>query len=189
VPSDPKAFLAALNSENSGEDYLNAKGYQLLKTLMNQRLFGKYKNDLDGFIAQVQMVKQHCVGVGPPATSHSGSFNNADPLTAEGQHLLEQAAMREILEDQDVFAKDIAYQLRLKTSKKLHHTALKRSDLLKPARSEGGVFRDQVETLEETTKILEKDNERLLNAGDKKVNQDDSRFDFEAYKELKQKIR
>lgn len=54
---------------------------------------------------------------------------------------------------------------------------MKRSDLLKPAKSENMVFRDQVETLEETNKILEKDNEWLLNSGNNKINQDDHKFD------------
>lgn len=66
---------------------------------------------------------------------------------------------------------------------------MKRSDLLKPAKSENMVFRDQVETLEETNKILEKDNEWLLNSGNNKINQDDHKFDQEAFKQLKTVLR
>ena len=51
------------------------------------------------------------------------------------------------------------------------------------------MYREQVTTLEETTQILERDNEWLLNAGDNNVNQDDEKFDVEAYKELKRTIK
>lgn len=188
MPSDPKEFLQALNSKSPGSDYLNVKGYQLLKSLINQRLFGKYKNDLDGFIAQLQMIKKHCVGIGAPALAR-GSLGGADPFTKEGQDLLRRAAMDELLEDQDTFAREIAYQIKCKRNDKLNHSALKKSDFLKPAKSENIVFRDQIETLEETNKILENDNKWLLESGNQKTNQNDERFDFEAYKQLKTQIR
>jgi len=66
---------------------------------------------------------------------------------------------------------------------------MKRSDLLKPSKSENNVFRDQVETLEETNKILEEDNKWLLNSGNQKINLDDAKFDKEAYKDLKTMLR
>lgn len=51
-------------------------------------------------------------------------------------------------------------------NKKLYHEKRKESDFVKPTRSEHDLYREQVTSLEETTKILEKDNEWLLNAGD-----------------------
>ena len=78
--------------------------------------------------------------------------------------------------------------MKLKHNQKLNFEKRKESDFVKHGRSENVLYREQVTTLEETTRILEKDNEWLLNAGDTNSNNDDDKFDLEAYKELKRSI-
>jgi len=53
---------------------------------VNQRLYGQYKDNLDGFIAQVKMVKKHCIGKGAPALTKFGY--GADQFTREGQNVV-----------------------------------------------------------------------------------------------------
>lgn len=48
---------------------------------MQQRFFGKYKNDLDGFIEQLQLIKKNCSGKGSPALVPG--IDNYDPLNRE----------------------------------------------------------------------------------------------------------
>jgi hypothetical protein len=73
----------------------------------------------------------------------------------------------------------------MKYNEKLHMAERKKSDFVKPARSENLMFRQQVQTLQETIGIIEKDNEWLLNANN---NQNDQ-FDQEKFKQVKQQIK
>ena len=100
-----------------------------------------------------------------------------------------EISLRQLEQDQELFSREIAQQLKLKRNQKLYHEKRNESDFVKHGRSENIMYREQVTTLEETTQILERDNEWLLNAGDNNVNQDDEKFDVEAYKELKRTIK
>ena len=100
-----------------------------------------------------------------------------------------EISLRQLENDQELFSREIAQQLKLKRNQKLYHEKRNESDFVKHGRSENIMYREQVTTLEETTQILERDNEWLLNAGDNNVNQDDEKFDVEAYKELKRTIK
>lgn len=77
-PSDPKELLENFKNENIASEYLNQKGYELAKGLMRQRFFGKYKNDLDGFMDQLKLVKKNHTGKGTPAMAEG--VGNYDPL-------------------------------------------------------------------------------------------------------------
>ena len=57
---------------------------------------------------------------------------------------------------------------------------------MKPSRNENVLFRQQVDTLEDTVRILEKDNEWLLSAGDACKDQN---VDMERYRQLKAEIK
>jgi len=59
-------------------------------------------------------------------------------------------------------------------------------DFVKPSRNENVLFRQQVDTLEDTLRILEKDNEWLLSAGDAGKDQN---VDMERYRQLKAEIK
>jgi hypothetical protein len=59
-------------------------------------------------------------------------------------------------------------------------------DFVKPSRNENVLFRQQVDTLEDTVRILEKDNEWLLSAGDAGKDQN---VDMERYRQLKAEIK
>jgi len=53
----------------------------------------------------------------------------------------------------------------LRIQDKLYYEKRKKSDYLKPSDSENVMFRNQVANIDETVRILEKDNEWMLNAG------------------------
>ena len=78
---------------------------------------------------------------------------------------------------------------------KLYYEERKKSDFLKPSKSENVMFRSQVANIDETVRILEKDNEWLMNAG-KMVDggqelpqNDQQNFNKEQYLKLKQEIK
>ena len=102
---------------------------------------------------------------------------------------LDHIALQEIEDDHELFSHEIHQQLRMIKNKKLYHEKRKESDFVKHGRSENILYREQVTSLEETTNILEKDNQWLLNAGDNNLNQEDKRFDLEKYQELKRSIK
>jgi len=85
-------------------------------------------------------------------------------------------------------------QLKLKINDKLMFEKKSKQDLVKFGRSETQVFRDQVGSYADTVKILERDNQWLLNAGDgfkkaaKKLD-DEQNFDREKYSSLKKEIK
>ena len=58
--------------------------------------------------------------------------------------------------------RDIALQLKMKENSFKNLRKLKKSDLLKPQQSENVLYRNQLNTLDTTIQILEKDNEFLL---------------------------
>ena len=85
-------------------------------------------------------------------------------------------------------------QLKLKINDKIHLEKREKSDYVKFSRSEDAVFRTQVGNLEETTKLLERDNQWLLNAGDNfeslaKAKMEEEQFDKEKYTALKKDIK
>ena len=57
-----------MNDKGIPKDYLNTKGHELLDKLLNQRFFGKYKHDLDGFMEQMKLIKNNHCGKGTPAS-------------------------------------------------------------------------------------------------------------------------
>jgi hypothetical protein len=83
---------------------------------------------------------------------------------------LDHIALQEIEDDHELFSHEIHQQLRMIKNKKLYHEKRKESDFVKHGRSENILYREQVTSLEETTNILEKDNQWLINAGDNNLN-------------------
>lgn len=53
----------------------------------------------------------------------------------------------------------------MKINDKTMYSKLQKSDFVKPSMPENVMFRNQVENLDDTVRILEKDNEWLLNVG------------------------
>ena len=103
---------------------------------------------------------------GPAALLNGDSRMN--PFTAEGKEAISSLAFSELLADQKTFDWEISYQMKLKANDKLTMEKRSKSDFVKPARSENILYRNQVESLDDTIRILEKDNEWLLNAGETK---------------------
>lgn len=169
------------------DDYLNTKGHELLQTLMDERYRGKYRDDLDGFVKELQFITKNYTGKGEPAVSDLPQ--GLDPSNLAHRALLAQRIASELQGDSATFDFEIQYQLKLKQNEFLNFQKRSQSDFVKPARSENLQFRQQVQTLEETTQILEKDNEWLLQAGDANQNTEDDRFDIAKYKELKRTIK
>lgn len=77
----------------------------------------------------------------------------------------------------------------MKMQRKLHGEKRQMKDFVKPARSENVLYRQQVDTLEDTIRIIERDNEWLLKAGDAEQLGDDQSFNREEYQRLKQQIK
>lgn len=166
---------------------MNTKGHELLQTLMEERYHGKYRNDLDGFVKELQYIGKNYTGKGEPAVSDLPL--GLDPSNLAHKALLAQRAASELQGDSATFDFEIQYQLKLKQNEFLNFQKRSEADFVKPTRSENVQFRAQVQTLEETTQLLEKDNEWLLQAGDVNQDTEDDRFDLQKYKKLKRTIK
>ena len=145
---------------------------------MTQRFHGKFKDDLDGFKDQLKLIKT-LKGGSPAVGSPTGN-----PFTVEGRALNRSQADAELLKDQRLFEYEIGMQIALKMKDKTNFSELDHSDFIKFGRSETSVFSDQINTLQDSMEILEKDNEMLLNAGAafEKGEQAEGYFDEKAFK-------
>jgi len=76
---------------------------------------------------------------------------------------------------------EINHQLKMRINDRVNMTKRTQQDFIKPRRSENVLYRQQVETLEDTVRILENDNQWLLNAGES--GKED--IDVERYRQLK----
>lgn len=61
--------------------------------------------------------------------------------------------------------------------------------MVRPARSENLMYRNQVQTLSDTVSILEKDNEWLLKQSGQHTEGDDDSFDQEKFNKVKREIK
>lgn len=143
---------------------------------MHERFYGKYKDDLNGFKNAITTIKN--------------SRRSGDQI-ALGET---QDAYDQLLKEQKIFDREIQTQLKLKINDKQHFEKQTKSDYVKFGRSEHSVYRQQVGSLEESTRLIEKDNEWLLNAGDNfesvaKAKLEEEQFDKEKYTALKQDIK
>lgn len=130
---------------------------------MHQRYFGRYRDDLAGFM------KEYTAILKMPNTTEPAmmpSVPNMNPFTIEGRNALEEVAYADLLKNKAQIEEEIAYQLHQKIMDKLTREKRQAKDFIKPARSENLLYRQQVSSLEDTVKIIERDNEWLLNAGD-----------------------
>ena len=92
------------------------------------------------------------------------------------------------------FDEDISMQLKLRINDKLLFEKKDQQDFVKFSGSETSVYRDQVGSYAETVRILERDNEWLLDAGDNfekqaKKQDQETNFDKEKYSALKKEIK
>jgi hypothetical protein len=179
MPEDPKEFLRKVSELDcvGEQDALTTSQQRELKAAMEERYNGKYQEDLDGFSERLMQIKGKKREQGDQIAMQE-SFDAYDQL----------------LKDQKRFDKDIAMQLKLKMNDKLQFEKGTKSDYVKFSRSENEVFRSQVGSLQESVRLLEKDNEWLLNAGDNfeaasKKKLDEEEFDKEKYTALKQEIK
>ena len=127
---------------------------------MEERYRGKYRDDLDGFVKELQHIGNNYTGKGEPAVSDLPQGLDLSNLAHKA--LLAQRAASELQGDSATFDFEIQYQLKLKQNEFLNFQKRSEVDFVKPSRSENVQFRAQIQTLEETTQILEKDNEWLL---------------------------
>lgn len=82
---------------------------------------------------------------------------------------------------------EIQVQMEMKVNQKMHGEKMEKSDFVKPSRSENLLYRQQVETLDETINIIERDNEWLLNADEQTRKGHD--FDKEEFKRIRDQIK
>lgn len=170
------------------QDYIDADKFNQIEKLMKLRFYGQYKDDLPGFVDKLRLIK-NAKNHGPPAVVDVGSVANAFSPTADAA--ADNQAYDQFMQDSERFDIEIQYQLKMKMNDKEMYTKLQKSDLLKPSMSENVMFRNQVENLDDTVRILEKDNEWLLNVGNlgKETAKDDDQFDKQKYLALKADIK
>lgn len=143
---------------------------------MHERYFGKYKDNLEGFKDEITRI-------------HSSKVKGEKNIMLEQQKSYDQ-----LLQNIKQFDLEISMQMKLKINDKIMFEKKEKQDFVKLGRSETSVYRDQIESYSDTIKILKKDNEWLLNAGDNfdkaaKKQDDEQNFDKEKYSALKKEIK
>lgn len=176
--SDPKAVWDRLTRRTGSEDPVDVNKADLVDQLLEERLYGKYSTDLDGFMVQYRNIKKMKTTSQPKAVSGALA---ADVFTEEGKRQLADLAVDELRRDQRRLDLELAYQLKMKIQQKTHGEKRELKDFVKPARSENLLYRQQVNSLEDTIHIIEKDNEWLLKAGEADQLNEDARFNVEEY--------
>lgn len=78
-------------------DYLTKGQCEKLSALLNQRFHGKYKDDLQGFKDQIQLIKHYKDGPFAMAPALG------NPFTPEGKALASNSAFDELMRDQQIF--------------------------------------------------------------------------------------
>jgi hypothetical protein len=86
-------------------DYLNVEGQKLMEKLMHERLYGKYKDDVEGFKQELTYIQKNCSGKGEPAVSHLPA--GLDPSNLSHKALLAAKATSELEGDAERFAWEI----------------------------------------------------------------------------------
>lgn len=158
----------------------------MIDQLLEERLHGKYKDDLGAFMVQYRAIKSMKTTSQPLAVSGALA---ADAFTVEGKRQLADFTAEELRRDQKRADRELAYQLRMKIQRKIHSEKRQKTDFVKPARSENLLYRQQVHTLEDTIRIIEQDNEWLLKAGASEQPDQEEGFDAVEYQRLKQELK
>jgi len=133
LPSDPQEMIKEVASHqnfiNLGrkDDFLTTEQAADLEQAMHERFYGRYSNDLEGFVARIQEIKANKSGV--PAVLAGSSFN---PNSAEGKKHLIDVAMPDLQREKLKMERDIALQLKMKQNSFEHTRKMEKSDLLKP---------------------------------------------------------
>mmetsp|Transcript_24320 Transcript_24320/g.37599 ORF Transcript_24320/g.37599 Transcript_24320/m.37599 type:complete len:141 (+) Transcript_24320:5569-5991(+) len=133
-----------------------------MKDLLHLRFFGHYQKDLPGFISKLEEIKS-AKSASPAMGMTAGTPFN--PSSAEGASTLMDSMMGEIMAEKSIMERDIALQMKMKENSFLKMRKLDEKDLVKPRKSENLMFRDQLETIDDTIEILKRDNKYLLNEG------------------------
>ena len=181
MPQNPRDFVQAVDN---GEVNIDSKAFE---SLVQQRMFGQYKDDLEGFKKELQFLKNKG---GSSNDMHSFPDVNVNTINGKAQAMDHVQKMFQSEEAQ--FAAEIQTQMKLKMLDKLNFEKREQSDYVKPAMSENLMYRNQLSSIEETLDILEKDNEWQLNAGNNfetLTPEDKAQFDKEKYQKIKESIK
>lgn len=181
MPQDPRQFVQAVDN---GEANIDPQAFQ---NLVRQRMFGKYKDDLEGFKSELRFLKNK--GASGNST-HSILDVNINTINGKAQAM--DHVIKMFQQEEDLFAAEIQTQLKLKMIEKRNFEKRDQSSYVKPAMSENLMYRNQLSSIDETLDILEKDNEWQLNAGNnfESLSQEDkAQFDKEKYQKIKESIK
>lgn len=187
MPEDPKEFV----DKAAAGDAFDGVDQEALANLIEKRFTGEYKEDLEGFTQQCQLLRKEQVkelkkGKKRPMMAKAGLGFQSLLDARFAQRLVQNEA----LHDQERFDREIQEQIALRVREKQNFSKLSEEDLVRPARSENLMYRDQVQTLSDTIRILEKDNEWLLKQSGQQTGGDqDGSFDQEKFNQVKKEIR
>lgn len=88
ISSDPKAFFEDLQKPGDAENYIDQNKADRFSTLLDERFSGKYKDDLDGFVEELRVIK-NSMSVGEPSTLPN-ALQGVNPFTQEGVRTFEE---------------------------------------------------------------------------------------------------
>jgi len=184
MPEDPKEFV----EQAASGQYLDGVDGQAMHALMEERFSGRFQDDLPGFIEQCKLLKQAAKKSSAKKGSSMarGALNEFSLLESRAAA---DAAFHELLKDKGRFDAEVQEQIALKIRDKQQFGKLTEQDLVKPARSENLMYRDQVQTLGDTIDILEKDNEWLLKHSGQDKPSASAGFDQEKFNQIKKEIK
>lgn len=168
---------------STDQSYVTQNQKKQLDSLMRQRYFGNLKSDKEGFAEQLKLILSNQADDSEPALF--GSPANSTPFTPEGHQAAQNLAYSELMVDMNQIQEELQFQLMLKVNHKLNSQKLEKKDLVSPVRSETTMFRNQVENLEDSLKIIYRENKDLAKAGE----EEDPNLDIARYREFKAEIK
>lgn len=136
--SNPKMVMDMVNGKVPTEMIIDINKKQLIEGLMHQRYFGKYRDDLAGFMKEYSSIL-NMPNTSEPATMQAAP--NMNPFTVEGRRGLDDLAFTDLLSNKAQLDEEIAYQLYHKMHDKLHREKRQAKDFIKPAMSENLLYR------------------------------------------------
>lgn len=187
MPEDPKEFV----DKAAAGDTFDGVDQEALADLIEKRFTGEYKEDLEGFTQQCQLLRKEQLKElkrgkkRPAATKPKFGFQSL-----LDQRFAQRLVQNDALHDKARFDREIQEQIALRVREKQQFSKLSEEDLVRPAQSENLMYRNQVQTLSDTISILEKDNEWLLKQSGQQTGGDkDDSFDQEKFNKVKKEIR
>lgn len=190
-PGGQKELLDSLNKENIEEllimvtqkgkqkFQLDSESKNKVKELVKTRIHGKYKDNVDGFVDEFLTLSEKLTfdetkPIAPSQFLHC----SLDKATKDGLY-------DELYEDRHLMAEELTEQLSYRIKSHLYQTKRKKTDFVKPRRSELDIFRSQVVSKHNSIEHLEKQYNDIFGEEPEKK----EGFDKETFHRLKAEIK